>query len=88
MQNVDFFCDAFFKMFMQLIVELKFFITTTTRVCNNNKCREIHFEFVDNEKIFILFAFCNNIKLKIEIKFFECFCDETIFVIFVFVVVR
>ena len=88
MQNADFFNNVFFKVFMQLIVELKFFITTTTRVCNNNKCCKIHFEFVDNKKIFILFAFCNDIKLKIEIEFFDCFCDETIFVIFVFVVVR
>ena len=88
MQNVELFCYAFFKMFIQLIVELKFFITTTTRVYNNNKCCEIYFEFVDNEKFFILFVFCNDIKLKIEIKFFECFCDETIFVIFVFVIVR
>ena len=87
MQNVNFFCDAFFKIFIQLIVELKFFITTTTRVYNNNKYREIYFEFVDNENFFILFAFCNDIKLKIEIEFFECFCDETIFVIFIFVVV-
>ena len=73
---------------MQLIVELKFFIITTTRVYNNNKCYKIHFEFVDNKFFFILFAFCNDIKLKIEIEFFECFCRETIFVIFVFVVVR
>ena len=88
MQNADFFCDVFFKMFMQLIVELKFFIITTTRIYNNNKCRKIHFEFVDNEKIFVLFVFYNDFKLKIEIEFFECFCDETIFVIFVFIVVR
>ena len=88
MQSVDFFYDAFFKMFMQFIVELKFFITATTRMYNNNKCREIYFEFINNEKNFILFIFYNNIILKIEIEFFECFCDETIFVIFVFVVVR
>ena len=50
MQNVDFFCDAFFKMFIQFIVELKFFIITTTRMCNNNKCRKIYFRFVKNEK--------------------------------------
>ena len=77
MQNVDFFCDAFFKMFIQLIIELKFFITTTTRVYNNNKCCKIHFEFVDNEIFFILFVFYNDIKLKFEFEFFECFCDET-----------
>ena len=88
MQNVNFFNDAFFKMFIQLIVELKFFITTTTRVCNNNKYRKIYFKFVNNENFFILFVFCNDIKLKIEIKFFDYFCDETIFVIFVFVVIR
>ena len=87
MQNADFFCDAFFKMFIQLIVELNFFIISTTRVYNNNKCYKIHFEFVDNEKNFILFVFCNDFKLKIEIEFFECFYDETIFVIFVFVVI-
>ena len=73
MQNVDFFCDAFFKMFIQLIVKLKFFIATTTRMCNNNKCRKIYFEFVDNEKNFIMFVFCNYIILKIEIKIFENF---------------
>ena len=73
MQNVDFFCNAFFKMFIQFIVELKFFITTTTRMCNNSKCREIHFEFVDNKKIFIMFVFCNEFILKIEIEIFENF---------------
>ena len=50
MQNVDFFCDVFFKMFIQFIVELKFFIITTTYMCNNNKYREIYFQFVKNEK--------------------------------------
>ena len=88
MQNVDFFNKTFFKMFMQLIIKLKFFIITTTYVCNNNNNRKIHFEFVNNKKFFILFVFCNDFKLEIEIEFFECFCDETIFVIFVFVVVR
>ena len=88
MQNVNFFNNVFFKMFMQLIVKLKIFIITTTRVYNNNKYRKIYFEFVDNEIFFILFVFCNDFKLKIEIEFFECFCDEAIFVIFVFVVVR
>ena len=88
MQNVDFFCDAFFKMFIQFIVKLKFFIITTTRICDNNKYRKIYFRFVKNEKICILFVVYNDIILKIEIKFFKCFYDETIFVIFVFVVVR
>ena len=88
MQNANLFNDAFFKMFMQLIIKLKIFITTTICVYNNNNNCKIHFEFVDNEKIFILFAFCNDFKLKIEIEFFECFCDETIFVIFIFVVIR
>ena len=53
MQNVDFFNETFFKIFMQLIVELKIFITTTTCVCNNNNNCKIHFEFVDNKKNFI-----------------------------------
>ena len=73
MQNVDFFCHAFFKMFIQFIVKLKFFIVTTTHMCNNNKYREIYFEFVDNENFFIMFVFCSDTILKIEIEIFENF---------------